>query len=122
MEMSRRTEDLLCFYWRALLAVPEGTPKIGLFAETGTLRTKWRIWLEKMLVNRIQQQKTKSLARMVYEEQLRYSRPGLAKEVTKICEEVKIYDVNLNHVTKEEIKDEIFINHYKDMKSEMDKY
>ena len=95
VEMTRRAEEecdnLLCFYWRALLAVPEGTPKIGLFAETGTLRTKWRIWLEKiMLVKRIQKQKTTSLARMVYEEQLRYLWPGLAMEVTKICEEVKI--------------------------------
>ena len=74
-----------------------------------------------MLVMRIQKQKTTSLARMVYEEQLKHSWPGLAMEVTEICAEIKVEDVNHNMVKKEEIKDAIFINHYKDLKKEMDK-
>ena len=44
-----RTEDkcdeLLYMYWRVMFSVPNGTPKISLLAESGTVRTKWRIWL-----------------------------------------------------------------------------
>ena len=127
IEMSQRTEDecdnLLCQYWRAMLAVPEGTPKIALFAETGTMRIKWRVWLEKlMLVRRLQEKEKTSLARGVYEEQLRHSWPGLAMEVTRICDEVKLENVNFNKVKKEDIKEAIFMNHYKDLKKELEKY
>ena len=71
IEMSRKSEDecdnLLCLFWRAILAVPEGTPKIALFAETGTLRAKWRVWAEKVfLVRRIQEQKRSSLAVLLF--------------------------------------------------------
>ena len=75
-----------------------------------------------MLVRRLQEKERTSLARCVYEEQLRQGWPGLAREVTRICDEVKIDDVNFNKVKKEDIKEAIFMNHYKDMKKEMEKY
>ena len=53
IDMDRRTEDicddLIYLFWRVMLKVPEGTPKISLISETGTLRTKWRVWQEKLL-------------------------------------------------------------------------
>ena len=127
IQMRKSTEEecdnLICLFWRAMLAVPEGTPKIALFAETGTMRTKWRVWTEKiMMVMKIQQQKPTSLARMVYEEQLRLAWPGLSAEVTDICDKVKVKDVNHNIVKKEDIKEAVFWNHYVDMKEEMDKF
>ena len=73
-------------------------------------------------MRRIQEQKRSSLARQVYEEQVKHSWPGLAKEVKDICYEVKIPDVNHNRVTKEEIKEAIFWNHYKNMKVELGKF
>ena len=73
--INKRTEDkcddLIFMYWRVMYAVPDSTPKIALVAESGTIRAKWRIWMEKIqLVNRIYNQEQDSLARRVYMEQL----------------------------------------------------
>ena len=65
--------------------------------------------------------KTSVLARQVYEKQLQLGLPGLAREVTDICDVIKIPDVNYNQVKKEKIEEHIFFNHYKDMKEEIDK-
>ena len=58
-------------YWRVIYAVPDGTPKISLLAESGTIRTIWGVWIDKIeFVNRIYRQDPESLARRVYIEQL----------------------------------------------------
>ena len=76
--------------FKVLFKVPDSTIRIGLIAETSTLRTKWRIWKEKiMFVRRLQQMNTSVLARQVYERQLQMGLPGLASEVT----DIKIPDV-----------------------------
>ena len=100
-----------------MFKVPDGIIKIGLIAETSTLRTKWRIWKSKlMFVRRLQQLDSSALARQVYERQLKLGLLGLAKEVTAICDTIKIKDVNYYRVEKEKIEEHIFYNHYKDMK------
>ena len=100
-----------------ILKVPESTIKIGLIAETSTLRTKWRIWQSKMMfVRRLQQLESSALARQVYERQLQLGLPGLAREVTAICDSIKIPDLNYHMVEKDKIEEHIFYNHYKDMK------
>ena len=82
-------------YWRVMYAVPDSTPKIALVAESGTIRTKWRIWLAKIqLVNRIYNQEEDTLARRVYIEQLKHGWPGLALEVKNICKIIGIQNVN----------------------------
>ena len=113
-------DDLIYLYWRVMFKVPDGTPKIALIAETATLRTKWRIWEAKvMMVKRLQSQEIMSLARQVYEEQLRLGWPGLADEVKEICAEVGLPDVNQIEVKKEKVKEMIYYHHYKDMKEQL---
>ena len=110
-------DELIYLYWRVIFKVPDSTIKIGLIAETSTLRTKWRIWQSKlMFVRRLQQLESSALARQVYERQLQLGLPGLAREVTAICDSIKIPDVNYHMVEKDEIEEHIFYNHYKDMK------
>ena len=65
--------------------------------------------------------KTSVLARQVYERQLQLGLPGLAREVTDICDIIKFPDVNYNQVKKEKVEEHIFYNHYKDMKEEIEK-
>ena len=92
-------------YWQVMMAVPDGTPKISLLAESGTIWTKWRIWLAKIqLVNRIYNQDQECLARRIYMEQLQNGCPGLATEVSHICQKIGIQDVNRNVVQLEKIK------------------
>jgi hypothetical protein len=112
---------MILMFWRVLFKIPESTPKIGITAETATVRTKWGIWEQKLLlVKRLQQQDSRSLARRVYETQLRLGLPGLARESSEICQIVKIPDINHNNVTREKIQEQLFYNHYKDMKEEME--
>ena len=61
------------------------------------------------------------LARQVYERQLKLGLPGLAREVTDICEAISIPDINYNNVEKDKVEDHIFYSHYKDMKDIMKK-
>ena len=105
------------------MAVPDGTPKISLLAESGTIRTKWRIWLAKIqLVNRIYNQDQECLARRIYMEQLQNGCPGLATEVSHICQKIGIQDVNRNVVQLEKIKEAVVYHHYKDLKENINKY
>ena len=69
-----------------------------------------------MFVRRLQQLESSALARQVYERQLQLGLPGLAMEVTAICDSIKIPDVNYHMVEKDKIEEHIFYNHYKDMK------
>ena len=103
------------------MKVPESTPKIGLIAESATIRSKWRIYQQKiMLVRRIQQQDMSCLARRVYEQQLKLGLPGLAREVTEICQTISIQDVNFYRVQKDKIDEHIYYHHYKDLKEQLD--
>ena len=61
----------------------------------------------------MQKQDTSTLSRQVYEKQLQLNLPGLAREVSDICEQIRIPDVNYCEVKNETIEDAIFFNHYK---------
>ena len=47
--------------------------------------------------------------------------PGLSKEVSQICDNIGIPDVNYNFVPTNDIKDAISGHHYADMKGELEK-
>ena len=59
------------------------------------------------------------MSRQVYEESCARGWPGLGEEVTQICREINIPDVNNVWVTKEEIKNAVRNHHYQDMKKEL---
>ena len=61
-----------------------------------------------------------TLAKQVYEEQRHNDRSGLAKDVSEICREVGIEDVNEKEVPKEKVLEEIFDHHNRDMKKVME--
>ena len=100
IRMTRKTEDvcdeLIYLFWRVMLKVPESTPKVALISETATMRTKWRVWQEKLFViKRLQKQKVASMSRMVYEQQVQLGWPGLAEEGKQICNTLGLQDINL---------------------------
>ena len=115
-------EDLQYMYVRRVLHVPLSTPKVSLRSETGLLSMKHRIWEEKIrMVMAIKEMGPSFLARMVYEEQLRQGFPGLAQEVTAICREVGLDDVNYITLTKVQVRNAIREHHKVEMVSEMGK-
>ena len=81
---------------------------------------KHRIWLEKtMLLKRIKGQKTDSLSKQILEEQKSNKWPGLSQEVTNICEEINIPDINDCEISAREIKQAVFDHHYAEIKSKI---
>ena len=46
----------------------------------------------------------------------------MATEVTNICKQIGIPDVNRNVVQKDKIKEAVFNHHYKDLKENINKY
>jgi hypothetical protein len=78
---------------------------------------KWRIWLEKlMLLIRIKSQATTSLSRQVYEESRVKGWPGLGQEVSEICQEVGLPDINNVRVPKSVVKKAIWDHHQLDIR------
>ena len=74
------------YYLRIILSVPKSTPKIAMQAEMNAIGFKWRIWLEKcILLRRIRTKEETTLAKMVYEQSIKNSWPGLGKYVKNIC-------------------------------------
>ena len=115
-------ENLQNFYWRVMLKVPESCPKLALRCETKMISMKWRVWQAKLLLLlKIKHQETTSLSRQVYEQGRANGWPGLAMEVTDICNQLGIPDLNNVHVSKEEIKAAIIDHHYNDLKERLGK-
>ena len=114
-------DNIQNFFWRVVLRVPESCPKLALRCETGMIGMKWRVWLEKVaLLVRIQNKKANTLCKRIYEEGKVKGWPGLSQEVSDICAEIGIPDVNHNVVENRRIKEAIFMHHYKDMKKALE--
>ena len=109
-------DELQNFFWRVMLGVPESCPKIALRSETQMLGMKWRIWQEKiLLIMRIKKHDENTLCRQIYEEGKKHDWPGLGQEVADICNVLGIPDVNTEEISKSEVKQAIFENHYDEM-------
>ena len=105
-------DNIQNFFWRVVLRVPESCPKLALRCETGMIGMKWRVWLEKVaLLVRIQNKKANTLCKRIYEEGKVKGWPGLSQEVSDICAEIGIPDVNHNVVENIRIKEAIFMHH-----------
>ena len=114
-------DNIQNYFWRVILTVPESCPKIALRCETRMLGMKWRIWLEKInLLVRIKNQAETSLSRQIYEECKERGWPGLGEEVAEICKEIGLPDVNDVAVSKSDIRQAIWDDHYQDLKRELE--
>ena len=104
------------FYWKIILKLPDSCPKLSLRCETFSRGIKWRIWEEKcLLLIRIQNLEERSLALKVYEEAEKQGWPGLGKDVRNICKEIKLPDINLHRISKEDVQKAISNSHFEDM-------
>ena len=63
-----------------------------------------------------------TLSRQVYEEGKAKEWPGLGKEVSEICRNIGLPDVNDVEVSKSYVNEVIFNHHYADMKREMEEF
>ena len=59
------------------------------------------------------------LAKEVFNQQLEMNWPGLTKEAREICEAIGPPDVCTVEVTKQDIKEAVFYDHYNDLKKEV---
>ena len=74
-----RCDRLQDMFWRIMLEVPESCPKVALRAETRMIRTKHRVWQQKLLLlKRIKQQELSTLSRRILEVQQAKQWPGLS--------------------------------------------
>ena len=109
------------FYWKTVLKVPDSCPKLALRCETFSRGIKWRIWEQKcLLLIRIQNLEEGSLAKQIYEEAENRGWPGLGKEVTDICREIQIPNINKHKVSKTVIQKAVENSHWEDMMSQFD--
>ena len=90
-----KLNSLQRWFIRLVLQVGPGTPVASLLWDFGLLDMRLRVWMEKlMLVLHIRRLGEKTLARMIYEEQISENWPGLVQETEEICQELKIESVH----------------------------
>ena len=115
-----KCDKLQEMFWRVMLEVPESCPRIALRAETRMIKMKYRVWQYKLLLlKRIKGQSLTYLSRQVLEEQQANQWPGLSSEVTSICEEIDIPDINYNDIPAGHIKKAILKHHDEQMIDEV---
>ena len=106
------------FYWRTVLKIPESCPKLALLCEPNMTDVKWRIWEAKcLLLLQIQGLEDGSLAKAIYQEAELRKWPGLGREVSQICREIGIPDLNIRSLRKRDIKTALKKSHYAHMMS-----
>ena len=96
----KKLNGLQNWFTRLILQVGPGAPLASLCWETGLLDMKLRIYKEKlMMILHLRNLDENSLPAKIYKEQREKGWPGLAKEATEICEELKVKDVNDTQMT-----------------------
>ena len=87
-------------------------------AQTTSSKMKQRIWKMKLLLAKMILSQERSVAKDIYQEQIKCDWPWLAAEIKDICENVGVSNLNEDEVSKEELEDGIYYHHYKEMKLE----
>ena len=65
-----------------------------------------------MFIIQLRKLREESLAREIFEEQKNHDWPGLAQEVSRICQDIGLEDVNSCEVSKDKVNEIIFYHHY----------
>ena len=114
-----RLDGLQDLFSRVMFRLPESCPRIALRAEKKMIGMKQRIWLwqyKLLLLKRIKAQSPETLSRKIWEEQRKNNWPGLSAEVSDICRQLNIPDINDVDTTNGLIKKAIFDHHYSELK------
>ena len=92
-------------FLRQLFNVASSCPRPALRSEAGVLSIKHQIYKANLnLLFHIRSLQDPSLAKQVYDQQLKYSWPGLVQEGQEICEKLGIPDVTKVKADKLELK------------------
>ena len=101
----------------------QSCPKVILRSDASFLGMKHRVWQEKLMytvkeVGRKEPGQTNipGAERATCSEQ---GWPGLAQEVSDICSEIGLEDLNDSDIPKEKVQEKIFYHHYKEMNGDM---
>jgi hypothetical protein len=96
------------FFLKLMWATGPGAPSVALRADLGTRSMQSRVWAQKiMLIHHVARLQEGDLARMMLEEQRKYGWPGLAQEVTRLCEQLGLENAAETKMNKTEYKKEV---------------
>ena len=115
-----KLDGLQDLFWRVMFKVPESCPRIALRAETRMMSMKHRIWQYKLLLlKRIKGQSHETLSWKIWKEQRSNNWPGLSKEVSDICNELDILDINDQDIPEGALKRAVFDHHLEEIKEKV---
>ena len=96
------------FFLKLMWATGPGAPRVALRADLGTRSMESRVWSQKiLLIHHTARLQEGDLARMMLEEQKKYSWPGLAQEVARLCEQLGLENAAETKMNKTEYKKEV---------------
>ena len=87
--------------------------------QTLSTKMKQQIWNMKILLAKKILCQAGSIAKDIYQEQIKKNWPELAPKVKEICEKVGVSNMNEKEVSKEELEEDIYFHNYKEMKLEV---
>ena len=129
VEISTKTletlEELQHYFVRSLLKIPASTPKPSLLSETGLLSMKHRIMAGKLIfANCLKNMEEETLAKQIFEEQVKRGWPGLARESEKFCQELGLPNILKERIDKKKwetmVKKSVLENHQSELKERME--
>ena len=107
-EEVKALEDMQDYFLRLLWGAGPGTPRVALRADTATRSMSSRVWRQKiMLVFHISHLEEGDLARDMMNEQVRHGWPGLTKEVSNLCEMLRLEDARTTRQDKQKYAKEV---------------
>ena len=104
MKLNQSGQDFLRLLWGA----GPGTPRVALRADMATRSIQVRIWQQKIqLVYHICHLEVGELARDMLEEQVKHGWPGLVREVSELCEMLRVEDARKTNKSKGEYSKDV---------------
>ena len=84
-------EDIHKLFFQVILEVPSSTPSPSYFWQTGMLELRYDVMKRKLnFVNRLKNLDESSLAKKIFDEQVKHSWPGLITECDELCDNINL--------------------------------
>ena len=103
-EAVKLLEDIHKLFFQVILQVPSSTPSPSYFWQTGMLELRFEVMKRKLnFVNSIKNLDENSLAKKIFDEQVKHSWPGLITECDELCDTLNLPRISSNTISRGDI-------------------
>ena len=107
-EAIKSLEELQKLFFKVILQVPSSTPSVAFYTQTGMTELQYEVMKRKLnFINNLKSLDDNTLAKQVYDEQVKHKWPGLVKEGDNICDLIDLPRISGTSLSKQEINNAV---------------